>query len=105
MGYVILLWHSLSLPYNYLKFYVDGVEHFETVSKDEFRRLVDDISGKKQLEFDMYPLLCKSMANSTAILISSKTPNDDEHRLLWDFIDPGNILLDPRVNFVLDIFS
>ena len=25
MGYVILLWHSLSLPYNYLVFYMGNV--------------------------------------------------------------------------------
>ena len=87
-----------------MKLYGDGVDNFETISADEFRRLVDDISDKNQQEFDMYPLLRKSIANSTSILMSGKTPDNDEHRLLWDFIDPGNVMLDSGVAFVLDMF-
>ena len=87
-----------------LKLYGDGVEHFETVSEDEFRRLVDELSDKNGQEFDLYPLLRKSIANSTSILMSGKTPDDEEHKLLWNFIDPGNVILDSGTAFVFDMF-
>ena len=87
-----------------IKLYGDGVEHFETVSEDEFRRFVDEITDKNGQEFDMYPLIRKTIANSTSILMSGKTPDDDEHKLLWNFIDPCNVMLDSGTAFVFDMF-
>ena len=86
-----------------LKLYGDGIEHFEMNSSDEFKRLIDDLGATNAQDLDLYPVLRKSVANSTATLMTGKTPEDYDHKIIWQFIDPGNIMIDSGIAFIFDL--
>ena len=86
-----------------IKLYGDGVDHFETISADEFKRFLDDIANTKARDFDIYPLIRKTVANSNVNLMTGKTPQDIDHKIVWQFIDPGNIMIDSGVAFIFDM--
>ena len=48
MGYVILLWHSLSLPYNYFAF-VDLTKAFDLINRSKLWKVVSKTGIKGKL--------------------------------------------------------
>ena len=76
-----------------LKFYGDGVEHFEETADEELGRLMEELGRTGQQDFDMSDIIRKSFANTTATLMTGKHVDADASETLWIFIDIGDQFL------------
>ena len=72
-----------------LKFYGDGVEHFEETADEELGRLKEELRQTGQQDFDMSDIIRRSFANTTATLMTGKQADSGDSETLWKFIDIG----------------
>ena len=84
-----------------LKFYGDGVEHFEETANEELDRLMKDMRNTCQQDFDMSDIIKKSFANTTSTLMTGKPADKDDPERLWKLIDITNQLVG-GLGFVFD---
>ena len=76
-----------------LKFYGDGVDHFDRNAEDEIRRLLEELESMNEQDFDIYEVFKRSFANTTSSLMTGKAPEADDHKIIWQFIDAGRVVI------------
>ena len=85
------------------KFYGDGIDHFERNAEDEFKRFLDDLEKTNQRDFDMHKVLQKSFANTIVSLMTGKHSEPNDWKIIWEFIECGNLMSDPGMNFIYSL--
>ena len=82
----------------------DGNETFEIIREDILKELIHDMSDTNKEDFDMKPLIRKSLGNSTASLLTGKPTEGSDLKHMFDFIDCVNLLASVENAFVYDMF-
>ena len=57
-----------------LKFYGDGIKHFDGINENELVKVLEKLKLTKQCDFDMYSLLLTSLANTLVGLLNGTSP-------------------------------
>ena len=85
------------------KFYGDGIDHFERNAEDEIKQFLDDLENTNSRDFDLHEVLLKSFANTIVSLMTGKHAEPNDWKIIWDFIECGNQMSDPGMNFIYSI--
>lgn len=86
-----------------LKLYGDGVDHFDRNTEAEIKRLLEELESMKEQDFDIYEVFRRSVANTTSSLMTGKAPEEDDHKLIWQFADAGRVVVEPGMAFLYDL--
>ena len=84
-----------------LKFYGDGIAHFERTNEDELLRFSEQLKLTKQCDFDMHDMVTKSLVNTLVRLLIGKSPENHDCELMMDYFEAGNYFLS-GMGFVYD---
>ena len=84
-----------------LKFYGDGIAHFNRMNEEELMQVLEKLKLTNQCNFDMHSLLTKSMANTLARLLNGTSPNLDDWKAITELADSGAFFIS-GVGFIYD---
>ena len=76
-----------------LRFYGDGIKHFEETAEDEMQRYLEELKRTEQRDFDMNDVMKKSFANTLVTLMTGKSSKDDDSEIVWQWVDASNHFL------------
>ena len=82
----------------------DGNERFEIIKEDALKQFISDISDTNNKDFDANLFIRKSLGNSTASLLTGKPADEEDWKLIFEFIDGVNLLASVENAFVYDVF-
>ena len=84
-----------------LKFYGDGIKHFEEAAEDEMQRYLEELTRSEQSDFDMNDIIKKSFANTMVRLMTDKPAEKDVSENVLQWVDTTNHFLS-GLSFVYD---
>ena len=70
-----------------LKFYGDGIEHFERLNEDELLQFLENLKMTKQQDFNMYNIVSKSFSNTLVRLLIGKAPESQDSKTIMEYAD------------------
>ena len=76
-----------------LKFYGDGIKHFEEAAEDEMQRYLEELTRPEQSDFDMNDIIKKSFANTMVRLMTGKPAENDDSENVLQWVDTTNHFL------------
>lgn len=86
-----------------LKFYGEGVVHFEQIMEDEMKNFLTELSATKRKDFDISVPLRKSFANATSSLMTGTPPDKNDAKIIWKCVDAVNIILENATSFIYEM--
>ena len=85
-----------------LKFYGDGIPHFNRMNEDELMLVLEKLKLTKQCNFDMHALLSKSLANTLVRLINGTCPAGHDYEAIMDTAEAGGFFISGVVGLIYD---
>ena len=70
-----------------LKFYGDGIEHFERLNEDELLQFLENLKMTKQQDFNMYNIVSKSFSNTLVRRLIGKAPESQDSKTIMEYAD------------------
>lgn len=92
------------LYHNALNLSGDGNEWFEIIKDDTLKQFISEIGDMNKKDFDISLILRKSQGNSTASMLTGKPAEDEDWKLIFNFIDSVNLMGFVGNGFVYNIF-
>ena len=72
-----------------LKFYGDGIPHFNRMNEDELMHVLEKLKLTKQCDFDLHALVYKSLANTIVRLINGTCPTHHDCEDIMEVAEAG----------------
>lgn len=86
-----------------LKVFGEGHDSFESHMDEELDRLVSEINKYKGTDCNINSLLKESFGNLMSSLMTGQDAEEGDIKVLWNFMESGNSLLTPGLNFILEM--
>ena len=97
-----------------LKFYGDGIPHFNRMNEDELMHVLEKLKLTKQCDFDLHALVYKSLANTIVRLINGTCPTHHDCEDIMEVAEAGGFFASgagfiydfiPMIRFLPGFFS
>ena len=76
-----------------LKFYGDGIAHFDRLHEDEIVGVLEKLKLTKECDFDMYAVISNSLANCLAMLLNGTCPTHEDYKAIMEYADLSHYFL------------
>ena len=84
-----------------LKFYGDGIAHFESLHEDELHHFVETLKLTNQCDFNIHDMVTQSLSNTLIMLLIGKPPENNDYGTIEEICDTGNVFFS-GMGFVYD---
>ena len=81
----------------------NGQEQFEDKMQEETKRLLDDLDKTNRLDFDIYRVLGKSVANTMFIFLTGTFPEEQDYDKIWQLTQFTDMAFEEMNMFVYDL--
>ena len=76
-----------------LKFYGDGIAHFESLHEDELLHFVEVLKTTNKCDFNVHDMVMQSLSNTLVMLLIGKPPEKSDYESIQEICDTGEFLL------------
>ena len=85
-----------------LKFYGDGIAHFNRMNEDELVRVLETIKSTNQCDFDLYTIISNSLTNTLGMLLIGARPDSHDCKVIQEYARLEGVFLS-GTGFVYDV--